>query len=384
MSNRRRAIWGGIAYVAFLGLFVELALQTFYYVTAGDFLFRRVGLALWESNEHSGFANRRSFELEHGTQEFRASYFNNDEGFRVSGPGVEYARRKPDDVYRVMLLGPSFAYGWGVDYDETFAAYLEARLQASGYGRGKSVQIINAGVPSMPPAPQLVWYQNVGREYEPDLVIQFIYGSMAVSNDSIAHANVTGEGYLVPKQNSLSRRIRARAKKFATVFYAWVVWTKLDSMRSSGEDEDDGAVLGAGRALSSVTDFDTDQPEVADALDFYGKLRSTMAADGTELLLVYFPLSYAIHEEDVSRWKHLGVKDVAAQIAFDESFVQHLNQQGIESLNVTPHLQQAANDGERLYFWLDIHWTAAGNEVTARAVADHLLGANGSATGPRG
>ena len=45
MSTLSRKALGAVVYLAFLGLFVEVALQGFYYFTAGDFLFRRVGLA---------------------------------------------------------------------------------------------------------------------------------------------------------------------------------------------------------------------------------------------------------------------------------------------------------------------------------------------------
>jgi len=48
-----------VVYLVFLALFVEVALQAFYYFTAGDFLFARVGVPVWSPDPHSGIANRR-------------------------------------------------------------------------------------------------------------------------------------------------------------------------------------------------------------------------------------------------------------------------------------------------------------------------------------
>jgi hypothetical protein len=160
-------------------------------------------------------------------------------------------------------------------------------------------------------------------------------------------------------------------KELATVFYAWVLYTRIDALLSSpGEPSE---VLGAGRALRTPAEFDPRNPEVAEAIAFYRDLADTVRASGSELLVVYFPLSYAIHREDESRWRHLGVRDVEAQIAFDEAFVRYLQELGIDCLDVSPDLRRAAAEGRRLYYWLDIHWTAEGNAVVADAVARHLL-----------
>ena len=90
--------------------------------------------------------------------------------------------------------------------------------------------------------------------------------------------------------------------------------------------------------------------------------------------MVYLPLSYAIHREDESRWRHLGIRDIPRQMAFDTAFVHYLNECQIPSLDITPQLQKSAQGGKRMYYWLDIHWTPAGNAAAARAVADHLTG----------
>ncbi len=365
--------WRGLAYLAFLSVCVEVALQAFYWVTAGDFLFRRVGLPIYAREPHAGFGNRPGLSFDHRTNEFHAHYYVNQAGFRVPHPDVEYTLAKPSDTYRVMLLGPSFAFGWGSDYELTFAGILQQLLQERGFAREKKIEIINAGIPAIPVRPQLAWLERVGKSYMPDLVIQFVYGTMVIPNISEPQLAVDENGYLISLKSDAHQRWRETVKNVATVFYGWTLWTNLTSPRSRAQNsEKGGSALGAGREMDAPTDFDLTQPEVREAMYVYNKLAGIVRAAGARLLVVYFPLSYAVHREHETRWRLLGIRDVQRQADFDAAFVHHLNNCHIPSIDITQQLQRAAEINKQLYFWLDIHWTPAGSDTAARAVADYL------------
>jgi hypothetical protein len=272
-----------------------------------------------------------------------------------------------------MLLGASFAFGWGVDYAQSFAGVLEKLLQDRGFAGGKQIEIINAGIPAMPVAPQLVWFEHVGNAYGSDLVIQFVSGSMAISSSVERFVAVDDTGYLVSPTAIRGWRVREWLKKFATVFYGWMLWTKFDEFRRPPQQGEEGdRVLGAGRKSTTGFDSSLTDPNVLAAMQVYKKLARLTRTAGAQLLVVYLPLSYVIHREDESRWRHLGVHDVARQVIFDTAFVQHLNRTSIPAIDLTQRLQKSAESGQRLYFWLDIHWTPAGNLAAALAVADDL------------
>ena len=55
------------------------------------------------------------------------------------------------------------------DMVDSLAQRLETHLEAAGFGAGRDVEVINAGVPSLPPANNLNWYQQVGKRYRPDI-----------------------------------------------------------------------------------------------------------------------------------------------------------------------------------------------------------------------
>ena len=69
----------------------------------------------------------------------------------------EYPLQKPDDTYRIALLGASGSMGWGVGDDETYEARLERRLNQDGIaGRYPRYEILNFSVAGYSPLAQ-VW-----------------------------------------------------------------------------------------------------------------------------------------------------------------------------------------------------------------------------------
>ncbi len=273
-------------------------------------------------------------------------------------------------------MGPSFAFGWGVDYEQTFAARLQELLneghpakdgQAANAPR---TEIINAGVPSMGPALNLDWYRTVGKDFSPDLVIQLVYTTMAVPRVGNRYdIDVDEQGYLVRRNLSARYYATLYAKKSALVFYTWMAYVRAEGAAGPG---DGGAILGAGREANLHGNFDPADRETAEAIEYYDDLRKTVESSGAKLMVVFVPLSYCVHREDVARWSHLGVRDVAAQIGYDEGFCEYLRKQGFDCVNTTSDLQAAAEQGKRLYYLIDIHWTPDGNDVAAHAVYEHL------------
>lgn len=351
----RRAALAAL-YLLFLGLCAEASLQLFYRVTAGQWLWSRTALPIYQPNPVSGVFNQANLDYTHRTNEFRARFLTNSEGLRVPARGIEFARPKPGGTYRVMLLGASFAYGWGVDYADSFAARLEAGMRAEPALGGASLELVNAGVPSLSEVAQRAWFVRTGSSYQPDLVLQLEYGTLAIQSPPPLRA--TAEGYLVPLNATPAARLRAQAKRIASVFYGFT----LLSQRGSGS-----AVEGAGRSMSAARAFSLGAPEVISSLAYFEAMRRDVEAAGARYAVLYYPLSYVVHPQDMARWRHLGVQDAAQQAAFDAALCDELTRRGIPCANGTEALRRAAEaSDERLYYWLDIHWTARGNAVAAQ------------------
>ncbi|MCA9210010.1 MAG: hypothetical protein KDA55_16745, partial [Planctomycetales bacterium] len=362
-----------LGYLLFLLVCVEVGLQVFYRLTTGAFLFYRAALPIFTTDEYRGWAVKPNLAYTHTTNEFSVQLHTNRAGMRVSSHGEEFAFTKDPSKYRIMLLGPSFAFGWAADFKDCFAAQLESMLESAGFADGKDIELLNAGVPSLPPANNLNWYKHVGRQYQPDLIIQLIHGSMAVPNRVSLDYTADRSGYLVPTHPSKTTRVKRVAKQFALVFYAWTVYAKLQGAMTP-HDSPSPSPAGSIQGAIPADAFDPAHPMVREAIGFFDDLRAAAVASGAQLRVVYFPPAYGVHREDVNRWIHDGVWDIDLQSAFNQAFCEYLDSRDIVCVNIHHALvAEARRRSDRLYYWLDTHWTPAGNRVAARAVADALL-----------
>lgn len=104
--------------------------------------------------------NRR--ELERG---MTVRLHANSLGFR----SAELPRAKPQGTYRIVFLGDSTTFGWGVEAEERFSERLAARLNARGDGR--RYEVINLGIPGYTSWHGRKAFERFGLPWSPDMVI---------------------------------------------------------------------------------------------------------------------------------------------------------------------------------------------------------------------
>jgi len=80
----------------------------------------------------------------------------------------EIERKKPKDQIRILFLGDSCTFGYGVARDETFVEVAESLIRKT-YGR--PVECINAGVPGYTIFQGYRYLLTEGLDYRPDLVV---------------------------------------------------------------------------------------------------------------------------------------------------------------------------------------------------------------------
>jgi lysophospholipase L1-like esterase len=88
----------------------------------------------------------------------------NVNGFRDG----EHATERPSDVLRILGLGDSFLFGWGVSTDQVFLKQLERGLRDRS---GRRIETINAGVPGWGFNQYYIYLKEMGRQFFPDLVV---------------------------------------------------------------------------------------------------------------------------------------------------------------------------------------------------------------------
>lgn len=161
-----------------------------------------------------------------------ALYRINADGFR----GPRHARPRPDAVSRVVVLGDSVAFGYGVEEAAAFPRVLEQQLADRVPSR--RIEVVNLGVGGYNPWNEAQLLADVGLGYQPDLVLaQFCINDL---NDPTVHfdaqtrlalASVPDEAYPDPAKRLVPRRAPSRAvgwcaasKLCTLVLDRWLAW----------------------------------------------------------------------------------------------------------------------------------------------------------------
>lgn len=90
----------------------------------------------------------------------------------MRGPEVE--REKPAGTFRIVGLGDSVMFGWGVGEGEPYLQILEKRLNEKASRR---FEVINFGVPGYNAAIETATYEHRAAAFAPDLVIIHFIGN---------------------------------------------------------------------------------------------------------------------------------------------------------------------------------------------------------------
>lgn len=115
----------------------------------------------------------------------------NTKGFR--GPESDYARAGIGR--RILLLGDSMAWGFGVDYDETFGALVERMVP--------DTQVINLAVSGYSTDQELLVYRDEGYKYRPDLVVIVVAANDPASNARTLEYLIYGKPAFVARGDDL-------------------------------------------------------------------------------------------------------------------------------------------------------------------------------------
>lgn len=101
---------------------------------------------------------------------FHTEHRYNNAGYRDE----DFSETKPENEFRIVLIGDSFAEGYGVEVGDSFANQLENLLADSG-----KVTVYNLGVIGTAPDDYLQYLSRDGMRFSPDLVIVVLF----VGND---------------------------------------------------------------------------------------------------------------------------------------------------------------------------------------------------------
>jgi hypothetical protein len=346
-------------YLIMLTLQIALAegiLQAYYRITNGDYLAKRVDLPMFAPDPHRIYRVQSNLDYKHHTNEFSVAYYTDNFGFRAASPNKETSIEKPDGTYRIMFLGPSFNFGTANNYEDIYITLIENGLVAPD----ADIEAINVGTPSQPPGFQLCWLQALGNEFQPDMIVQTVFGHpllIETTCDMSGSLPIVKDEHLYSQTPTFRLWFIARAKQSAIVFYTWYLYQTVIAPEKMEK--------GLGTEFYKEGPVDTvDAGEILDSFNDYIEFVENVAGDQVKTAFLYIPPSYVVHPEDRGRYAHGEVSAPDEIRELSARIKSLLAENSIVYIDPTDALiDKAANN--RMYYFLDIHFTAAGNKVLA-------------------
>jgi lysophospholipase L1-like esterase len=173
----------------------------------------------WKYDSLLGWAHEPGQEGIFETPQFRTIVRINDKGLRDRPHSYE----RQNNTERILVLGDSFAWGYGIDESERFSQLLEKSLDT---------EVINAGVSGYSTDQELLWYQNEGIKYETDLVILVVAGNDVGDNQRqlvnrvyykpsfvFEEGRLVATGYPVPKTSLQGRFMYSLSQRSALAYF---------------------------------------------------------------------------------------------------------------------------------------------------------------------
>ncbi len=134
--------------------------------------------------------NRPNAEFWHTSVDGSWRFSTNSKGFRNA---TEFAYAKPANTMRILSIGDSHTQGHEVRQDSTFSAVLERYLNHNKI----RAEVINAGVSGFGTAEELVFLENEGFKYQPDVVVLGFFANDFEDNLKAGLFDLDGRGHLV-------------------------------------------------------------------------------------------------------------------------------------------------------------------------------------------
>jgi lysophospholipase L1-like esterase len=294
-----------------------------------------------------------------------------DDGFATINSlglrGREVTLPRPKDHFRLVVLGDSIAFGWGVDDDDTFCSRLEQMLADKVPGR--KVEVVNTGVSGYDTEQEAALFERFGARLQPDLVlVAFYYNDLfPYLRPDKGGSPADGATQVVPQDPQAKRVLRMtptaswlqRTLRQSRAFYVagrGIRWlTTKASERDAGQFVIERSIL-EGEVSPQLTDAwkRVEGP--------FRRIRSLAQSLGCPVGIAVMPCREQVTRDCPRAQYQSKVKELGAQLGF---FV----------IDLLPKFLDRRGRVDSLFLPYDRHHpTAAGHRLIAETLCEYLQG----------
>ncbi len=361
---------------------------------------RVAGLAYpfpWTLESERGLALRPGAEGV-SREEGQGSYRINSDGLRDG----EHAVPKPGGVYRIAVLGDSYAEALQVGPDEAFWAVLERRLAACPAWPGRRIEAINFGVSGYSTALSLITLKRKVWRFQPDLVLLafFVGNDVADNMQGLSgygrrpYFRLDGDRLVLDDSFSRTWRFRVLQTLWRTLVDPLIDHSRLvqllNQLRRGRPLLPESLVVGAAQAaargreagLSAAVFRPPETPQWLEAWRISEALLLAMRDDarthGADFRLVTLSVGWQVHPQPDARRRHMAAFGIEDAFYPERRLGAFAAKQGIGFLALAPLLQQFAEIEQRFLHGFgkansgDGHWNATGHRLAGALIADDL------------
>lgn len=314
----------------------------------------------------------------------------NSLGFR--GPEIPYD--KPEDVYRILLVGDSYIEALQVDYAETIYAQLGGMLRSAQAPDGRRIEVFGVGATGWGTVQAYLYYHHEGYKFSPDLIVHFFVMNDVADNNPAQFYDYRDLDFrfegdhveVVHGQASSAETASSPGKRLLDALPTFLQNTRTSGLLRQLFDPP-RLVVGLGGALEGVHPQNyiyVSYPEIEGYPEGWRRTQRAYEiwtrearANGAQLMVVQVDIS-AEKITELSTY----FRDVTADWIWDMDLPAKRLEAILTPLNV-PLIQTrdyyeayAQSMGQRpfdaLFFPQDWHWNAAGHRVTAQLLAETL------------
>jgi len=311
----------------------------------------------------------------------------NSQGLR----GGEVPREKPAGRTRVAVLGDSFMWGYGVEDDEVFAHVLTREIPDS--------DAVNLAANGYSTVQELIRFEDVGVDYDPDVVVVGFYWNDLEDNFDDKHGGrpvARLDGDTLHIDNSPVRRhwkagykqwLRHHSRLFGFVEYATSLVEETYKLRIEEQrwarrggspprqprPSAPGVMKFSGRDVYAPPRPEVDRAWLAVRL-VLARIVDLERQRGGRTLVLYVPDRYAMSPERFHEF--YGDDPELDWNRPSERLAQIARSVGADYLDPSPAFR-AAPDPVALFLPRNGHWSAAGHALAARLAAQRILAESG-------
>ncbi len=318
-----------------------------------------------------GWKLKPDFRKSYSSVDFTMEVTTNDKGYR----DVSHTYENPENRFRILGLGDSFLFGYGINNSEN----VLVRLEESFGGRGQSgieVETINQGIPGYNVDNYNRSVQFEGRKYNPDLVLLFFYANDWIRHDQkYEQYNVSKEGFLLTGKEfsfkslrSFLYPLRAFLKRRSQLYL--LVRGRLRNVLKR-----------KGLMQNAQIDIYRRDPHFADkyshVLEVLKDINEFCAKDiGCSFAVCIIPENIQVRQSLLE--VYIDAHDIENG-DYDWSQPQTVlrdfcSSEGIFCLDLAPSFREAEQRGEVLYFpRVSPHWTKKGHALAAEEVFRFII-----------